>query len=208
MKKIVAILVAIVLLVSGCSMIFDGDNIDVDVKLYEGSSGYSLNIPDTWVMDEETDNTVAFHSEDNQIAMSIVSELGGIDYYSMREIKEQLTEELAAELFSSEYNIEEDSGGTKYFHRVISGADQDGASIVVDIYASQPYVTIRHYIVVVASGAAYDSYENTIEDIISSFTITMSEDEYLQLMEDRRDAAAAAEEDAAQSTEPVEEETN
>ena len=36
----------------------------------------------------------------------------------------------------------------------------------------------------------------------------MSEDEYLQLMEDRRDAAAAAEEDAAQSTEPVEEETN
>ena len=82
-------------------MIFDGDNIDVDVKLYEGSSGYSLNIPDTWVMDEETDNTVAFHSEDNQIAMSIVSELGGIDYYSMREIKEQLTEELVAELFSS-----------------------------------------------------------------------------------------------------------
>ena len=31
MKKIVAILVAIVLLVSGCSMIFDGDNIDVDL---------------------------------------------------------------------------------------------------------------------------------------------------------------------------------
>ena len=75
--------------------------------------------------------------------MSIVSELGGIDYYSMREIKEQLTEELVAELFSSEYNIEEDRGGTKYFHRVISGADQDGASTVsyphLDVYKRQVY---------------------------------------------------------------------
>ena len=208
MKKIFVVLLAIAVLVSGCSIVFDGDNVDMDVALYEGSSGYSLNVPNTWVMDEETDNTVSFHSEDNQIAMSIVSELGGIDYYSMKEIKDQLTEELAAELFSSDYNVEEDSGGTKYFHRVLIGADQDGARIVVDMYANQPYVTIRHYIVIVAAASAYDTYESVIDDIISSFTVTMTEDEYLQLMENRRDATADAQIEEEQTTEPVEEQTN
>ena len=60
MKKIFVVLLARAVLVSGCSIVFDGDNVDLDVVLYEGSSGYSLNVPNTWVMDEETDNTVSF----------------------------------------------------------------------------------------------------------------------------------------------------
>lgn len=206
MKKIVALILLLTIAVGGCSIMLDGDNSDVEVQLYEGSSGYSVNIPTDWLMAEETDNTVSFYSEDNQIALSITSELGGIDYYSMKEIKEQLTEQLAEQFFSSGYNIEEDSGGTKYFHRVIAGADQDGSSLVIDIYATQPYATIRHYLVTVASASAYRSYENVIEDIITSFTSTMSEDEYLQLMEDRRAAASA--QDAASTAEPAEEITN
>ena len=207
MKKIFVLLLGLSLLLCGCSILIDEDNSSTDTQVYDSANGYSLDIPADWTMGNETEDSVEFHDADNQISMTITTELGGIDYYALREIKEQLTENIAAELFT-DYEIIDDNGGTKYFRRIIDAADKDGAHIIVDMYASQPYLTMRHYVIIIAAADAYEQYEDAINDMISSFTITKSEDEYLQLMEDRRAADKAAETESTQENNDTTEPTN
>jgi hypothetical protein len=185
---ILPILFAILIITGGCSINLDEETADSQMQIYDGSSGYSLNIPADWTKGEETTDKVEFHDPTNQIALSITSELGGVDYFSMKEIKEQLIENIASVLFS-DYDITDDTGGTKYFDVVMEGTDQDGAKIVADIYAYEPYVTMRHYLVFIASNEAYEKNAALIDEIKASFTIIFSEEEYLQLMDEQREAA-------------------
>ena len=209
-KKLWPVLVLAAVLLTGCTMTFDGTDETSgtpsgDAKFYQMSNGYSLYVPQGWTMEELDQDTVRFTGEDERISMTITTELGGIDYYSMREIKEQLTEKIAAEMFAS-YDIDSDSGGTKYFRRILKGTDQDGAGIVVDLYASQPFSTVRHYVVTVASASAYKAGRDEIESVVSSFTPTFSNEEYLQLMQERRDAEEAALQAEEQAASPATEE--
>ena len=186
--KILPLLVFIAFCCCGCTVELDVDENELPSRTYISDNGYSITVPQNWQENDISESTVEFCAEDNQLSLTITSEFGGVDYYSMREIKDQLTEIIAADLFKT-YDITDDEGGTKYFHRVLKGADLQGAKLVVDIYANQPFLTIRHYMVIVASSKAYKTYENQIDELISSFTPTYTEDEYLLHMEERREAA-------------------
>jgi hypothetical protein len=189
MKRLLPVIMIIALvLLGGCSIDFGSENIDLPTSLYTNDNGYELMVPDDWLKVEETVEQVSFAASDNQLAFSITTELGGIDYYSMRELKEQYIEEIGEELFKN-YDIADDANGTKYFYALLEGADKNGSKITANIYAYQPYLTIRHYLVVIASGSVYKQYSQAIEQLAESFTITISEDDYLQLMIDRREAA-------------------
>lgn len=194
MKKAIAmvlsILFTVLIVTSGCSIDLLEDTPDVAMQTYDGSSGYSLILPADWVKGEETPDKVEFHDPENQIALSVSSELGGVDYYSMKEIKEQLIESMTEALFS-QYEITDDKSAAKYFDVVIKGANKNNAKIAADIYAYQPYATMRHYLVIIASNEVFEEYAALIEEIKSSFTVSLNEEQYLQLMEERRTAARA-----------------
>lgn len=202
MKKTIAmilmILFAVLIVTSGCSIDLLEDTPDVAMQTYNGSSGYSLTLPADWVKGEETPDKVQFHDPENQIALSVSSELGGVDYYSMKEIKEQLIESMTKALFSH-YEITDDKSGAKHFDVTIKGANKNNAKIAADIYAYQPYTTMRYYLVIIASNKVFEEYAAVIEEIKSSFTISLNQEQYLQLMEERR---------AATQTETNEEQTS
>lgn len=202
MKKLLPILLVLaVVFAAGCSIDLGAESIMLPRELYSSDNGYEMMVPSEWTEEKIAEEQVVFSAEDKQIAMSITTELGGVDYYSMRELKEQLAEEIGTAMFKS-YQIVEENNGTKYFRVLLQGTDNNGAKITVDIFASQPYVTMRHYVVTVCASEIYASYSNMLDGMFESFTATMTEDEYLQLMTDRRTAAAEAERNAANDGEP------
>lgn len=190
-KKLLPLLLLITCVCAGCAIAFEDEDIPLQPRVYNGATGYTVDVPADWSEEELDQDTVRFCDEDGQIALNIVSELGGMDYFSMREIKEQIIEKIGGDIFAT-YDITLDEGGTKFFRVTLIGADKDGSRVVADIYAQQPFVTTRHYLVLIASAAAYEEYHTAVDDIFASFTATFTEDEYLQLMEERREAAAAA----------------
>ncbi len=197
-KTLTALLLIAIMVLGGCSIDLGKESIDLPTELYSSENGYDLMVPIGWQQTKNSPEQVSFVAPDADIAFSITTELGGIDYYSMREIKDQFTVKLGEELFNN-YKVVEDNNGTKYFWVWLTGTDKEGKKIAVDIYAYQPFITIRHYMVVVSAEDIYSQYSDSIAEMINSFTITMTEDEYLQLMRDRREAAAA--EEAAKANE-------
>lgn len=195
MKRTVLLsLILLALLLGGCVSADAGANANVPLQAYDSENGYTLDIPETWLKGEETGNQVAFGNEDNSIALTISSELGGVDYYSLEEIMEQLTDALTAQLFS-DYEITADKNSASSYIRIVDGSDAEGAHLVAVLYINQPYQTIRQYLLFVASGSAYTQNAELINKIIASFSTTLDEDQYLQLMTARRAAEQAAEEE-------------
>ena len=191
-KMLPLVIICVVLLFSGCAMSFDEEQADPEGMIsYTGANGYSLKIPADWQVSDLADDTVMFTTDDGQLTATITTELGGVDYYSMKEIKEQLTEKLSGELFNT-YEIKKDDSGTKYFRCTMKGASKSDAKLVVDIYGNQTFATVRHYLVITASNKAYKQYSAEIESMIESFTVDFSEEQYLKLMQSRADAAEKA----------------
>jgi hypothetical protein len=193
-QKLLLGLAMVIIVLGGCVAAEENSASNVPLQAYNSDNGFTVDIPEIWVKGEETQAQVEFSDVDNQVAFSITTELGGVDYYSPEEIMGQLTDEIATELFS-DYEIAEDSGDNATYLRILEGANADGAHLVTVLYINQPYQTIRHYLVFIASGQAYAQNATLIKQIITSFTTMLDEDQYLQLMTARRAAEQAAQTD-------------
>ena len=201
MKKILLLLLVFMVLLGGCSSATEQTE-EMLLQAYSSDNGYKLELPADWLLSSETVDKTEFADSENQLYLSITSELGGVDYFAMSEIRDQLSKKIAEQVLVGGYEISSEEAETNYFRQVLVGADSDDATIVVDIFGVQPYNTMRHYLVVIASQDAYEKYQYEIDKMVSSFTITFNEEEYLKLMDERRAAVVEdAENEAEQPSE-------
>ena len=118
--KILPLLVFIAFCCCGCTVELDVVENELPSRTYISDNGYSITVPQNWQENDISESTVEFCAEDNQLSLTITSEFGGVDYYSMREIKDQLTEIIAARVSLSPISIS--SVATVSFSLIIGSA--------------------------------------------------------------------------------------
>jgi len=187
----VALMLMLVLFSAGCSVAFEDDSAAQETTVYESPNGYNISIPLDWTVEDISREMTRFTSADGQIVATITTELGGVDYYDLDEQMELMQEKISQEVFQN-CEISKEDSSDKFYSCVFEGTDKNDAPAAVFLYCQQPYIGTRQYITFATSPYVYDENKSLIEMMVDSFAITFSEDEYLQLMRDRREADAAA----------------
>ncbi len=161
---------------------------------YESEYGYSLEIPADW-SSREIDPAVVFYLPDGELSLSVSPELGGVEYYSMREVGEMLAENLAAATFAeytaataqvTEREAEPANGAATAepasYEQTLQGTDAAGNALTLHFYIDSPCTGIRYYLIFLGATEAYDENAYIADGVIDSFTVTMTQDELYDLM--------------------------
>ena len=189
MKKFILVLFSgLVILFAGCSFSFEPNLSGVETVLYENSAGYSIEIPEEWTIDSESEEITSFSSTNKAIVLNISNEMGGIEYVSLAEICDLISLDLQGELFALEDNPvnEESTTNNSRYRRTITGTSMDGNVLVADVFIFHPYPSIRYYLVVVANQDSYEKNQKLIEGIVHSFLVTAAQEDLYQIMMDRQ----------------------
>jgi|GEM_PF-1386562 len=155
---------------------------------YTHQSGYSISIPQGWEKTQESLAEATFVSSADAVSLNIISELGGMDYFSLTEDYDAVISMLGKKISNIEV-VEEPvtSDATKQLRRVIKGNTEDGNSVIVDIWLTEPMESVRYYLLFSAGGDDYNQFRPVIDEIIASFTVVKSQDEIYSLLDDARE---------------------
>lgn len=212
MKKLLCLLLALALLCGGCAMKFQSGLADVETVKVESEHGFAFRVPTDWQAEAVSDDYTQYRygTADGTLSFSVVMELGGMAYDSTAEIGAALVGELQETLYGEATAARPVEGGD-FYRQTLSGTDTDGAPLVSELYLYAPFVSARYYLLFHATAEAYAENERLINDVIDSFSLTMSREEVYQHMEALREQAAQealdaleqqAEEEAAAPAEP------
>ena len=199
MKRLILYLLCLIiclLMPLACS--FSPGLSDMETRLYSNPAGYHITVPAGWQLIEEDRQSAVFAAPDNGISLTIVSELGGEAYYGLPEIGDMLLAQLPGS--SSPWRISRTITDTEDKLRLaVTGKDEYGAEIALDISILQPYPGMRYYLLF-AAGSTATVEQALTGDIIKSFG--MDEDlPYLYgLMGEWREAEQEAEQETEQET--------
>jgi len=165
---------------------------DEATQLYSGKAGYQLSLPADWQLASDDDKSVVFTAPDEDLSLTIVSELGGEAYYNLDEIANMLLAKLPGS--SSPWEISRTIVKTDEKLRLaVQGTDPAGAEVSLDITVLQPYPGMRYYLLFAASHAASLQQGALISDIVNSFKMTEDQTYLYKLMEEWRAAETPAE---------------
>lgn len=155
---------------------------------YTHQSGYSLSIPESWEKTQESLAQATFVSQENGISLNIISELGGMDYFSLTEDYDAVAAMLGKDISNIEV-VEEPatSDSAKQLRRVIKGDTEDGNSVIIDIWLTEPMESVRYYLLFCAGGTDYENMRPVIDEMIASFKVVKSQDEIYSLLDEARD---------------------
>ena len=172
MKKIYICLLLIPLILSSCVF---GSGLDkMETQWYTNVAGYHITMPADWQLITEDESSAVFTAPDSDISLTIISELGGEAYYGLAEIADMLLEQLPGS--SSPWQINRTVTDTPDKLRLaVSGEDESGAEVLLDISILLPYPGIRYYLLFAASRTAANRQKALIDDILTSFYVDKDE---------------------------------
>jgi len=155
---------------------------------YTHQSGYALLVPESWEKTQENLAQATFVSQENASSLNIISELGGMGYFSLTEDYDALTAMLGKSISNIEV-VEEPaiSDAKKQLRRVIKGNMEDGNSVIIDIWLIEPMESVRYYLLFSAGGTDYDNMRPVVDEMIGSFKVVKSQDEIYGLLDEARD---------------------
>ena len=166
MKRLFLCLLVGLLLLSSCTL--SPGLGKIETQLYVNTAGYHITLPTEWQLLTEDGPGVVFAPPDNDISLTIISELGGEAYYDLDEIADMLLERLPSS--SRPWQISRTITNSRDKLRLsITGEDESGSEVVLDLSILQPYPGIRYYLLFVAGHAAAARQSALIGDIVKSF---------------------------------------
>jgi len=180
------ITIIFVCLVCLCFMTACGENTislsSLSPHTYTHVSGYDIDIPELWQAETSSDG-VYFINEDNTVAINIISELGGMSFYSPEELMELVTEEITEGMTDvsviENIDVREPKYQTRQAIRYLNNANE---YIANDIWLYEPMAGIRYYIVASCQGDMYEQYRQLFTDIVDSFVFTGNNTEVYELL--------------------------
>ena len=183
MKKILICLVISLLLLTSC---FSATALNkAETQLYSSRAGYHITLPADWQLISEDEQSAVFAAPEHDISLTIVSELGGETYYSLREIADMLLEELPGS--NSPWQIRRTATDTaKKLRLLVRGEDETGIEVELDLSILQPYPGIRYYLLFAAGRTTAARQSAMIADIGKSFSVDEDISYLYALMEEWR----------------------
>lgn len=194
MKKTAVILLSLILAAvwCGCSSQLVGLE-DNETWEYENEAGYALELPSSWHIDSETETETSFVNDDATVSLVVDNNLGSVEYYSLSEINDMIAESVTDKMFVSS-DVEESSESEIDCNQTFNCQDADGNMFTMEIYTYRKDPSVQYYLVFCAAAPVFNQQSKLIDDIKDSFSQTKSADELYQLITDRRNQEAAAEE--------------
>lgn len=191
MRFLLPILLVLPLLAACSSAKFETTTLaSLNPVTYTHQSGYSLLVPESWEKTQENLAQATFVSQENAVSLNIISELGGMDYFSLTEDYDAVAAMLGKNISNTEV-VEEPatSDAKKQLRRVIKGNTEDGDTVIVDIWLTEPMPSVRYYLLFSAGGNDYNNMRPVIDEMIASFKVVKSQDEIYSLLDEARDMA-------------------
>jgi hypothetical protein len=130
MKKIFLFLMIILPILSSCA---SAPGISkMKTQLYTSQAGYSITLPASWQLITEDEQSAIFSAPDDDITLTVVSELGGEAYYTLQEIAQMLLDQLPGSV--APWQISRTLTDTEKKLRLsVKGEDEAGVEVVLDI---------------------------------------------------------------------------
>lgn len=150
---------------------------------YAHISGYQITVPNSWQPAAQTAIGVYFLDEEKRISLNIISEMGGVDFYSPEELGQMVVERLE-EVFSQlqvEQILRVRDKNTQY-SLLLTGENSAGERVVNTLWLYEPLNGIRYYLIFSCGGDDYNEYARVFEDVIRSFRFDDREEEVLSLL--------------------------
>lgn len=200
-------------LLAGCGAEANYD--DIETSVVQCADGFSFSVPTAWQMlapdddgadttdtaayaDNENEEEYAadfsryhFLSEDGQLSLLVLTEMGGMEYNSSDTYCELMSDEMLSALFA-EGEKEQLSVDDNHYRQLISGQGKDGSDLVCVVDLWHPYTSVRYYMIFTATAAAYKKDAYIIAGIEDSLCVTAEAEELYQQMQDQRDAEREA----------------
>ncbi|MDR2712703.1 MAG: hypothetical protein LBB91_06265 [Clostridiales bacterium] len=184
-RKLLTVIIAliIVLVLNGCDLYNNPALNELNPQTYSHLTGYSISVPEDWNLEEETGTTAVFLDPEGSMALQIVSEIGGMDYYSLDEcagFARQMLDQSLTELSLVEDLPVRDKAKSRL--QLWQGQDEDGYLAQVLAYTFHPYDSLRYYVFLLAGGSDFQQYQKVFEAMISSFQLSKPIDEIYELL--------------------------
>lgn len=144
--------------------------------------GYEIQIPENWQIQSE-DNKAQIYavSADNKLALNVICELGGFNYYTPQDLAETIAEKTTASFTDTKIVSEKEISKFPDSYRVIvNGKDENGIHTVVDVSLLQPIEGIHYYLVFSGGVEDYQSFLSQWERMLDSFKNTKTAEEMYQ----------------------------
>jgi hypothetical protein len=145
---------------------------------YEHSSGYQVQIPFNWQLVSKNEYSALFSADQGILSLNIFSEIGGMDYYTPKELGQNIFS-IISNLVNNAAVIEElpvDKSDSQY-RQLIEGKDAEGNNVYIDVWVAAPYDTVHYYLILICGGDDYEKYRGVYDDIIDRFKVTASKQE-------------------------------
>ncbi len=161
-------------------------------QTYQNPAGYQIVLPDTWQILQENDTETVFGNAEGDISLTLVNDLGGVEYYSLEEINEMLAENIAANLFAS-YAVEDCQSQTDQCRQSYICHDAAGQGYVLDILVYRQDPAIKYYVIFCSPLQTYNEQKKLLDDIVHSFAQTADAETLYALAQQRNEAQSALE---------------
>ncbi|MCL1974945.1 MAG: hypothetical protein FWG61_02125 [Firmicutes bacterium] len=183
MKKLFFSLIICFVILEACS--FAPGLAGEEIQLYTSDSGYHISVPATWQLLTEDAQSAIFIAPENDISLTIISELGGEAYYSLMEIAQMMLDQLPQS--QSDWQVKRTIANSDDKLRLsITGEDEAGAELVLDLSVLQPHPGIRYYLLFATNSTAAFQKEALFDDIGKSFGLDADLPYLYTLMEEWR----------------------
>lgn len=172
------------LLFSACGKSDSGEKQEaVPTVTYQNDDfGYAIQIPENWQVQSE-DNKAQIYavSGDNKLALNVICELGGFNYYTPQDLAETIAEKTTASFTDTKIISEKEI--SKYpdsYRVVVNGKDESGINTVVDVSLLQPIEGIHYYLIFSGGVDDYQAFLAQWEQMLDSFQNTKTAEEMYQ----------------------------
>ncbi len=155
----------------------------MEPQMYKHITGYQISVPGDWLPAAQTAAGVYFIDDNNNISLNIISEMGGMDFYSPEELIQMVIEKLGSSLKDIKTRqILGVQDKKSQYGVVISGENASGEVIANTIWLYEPVNGIRYYLFFNCGGDDYTRFEGVFNEVIKSFRFIANDEEVFSLL--------------------------
>ncbi len=180
----IALVLSGCLLFSACGKSADDtkQNIVPTVNYQNDDFGYEIQIPENWQVQSGEDKSQIYAvSADNKLALNMVCELGGFNYYTPQDLAMTIADKTTSSFTDTRVVSEEKVSKFPDSYRVVvNGTNEEGIHTVVDVSLLQPIEGIHYYLIFSGGVEDYQVFSSQWEKMLDSFKTTKTAEEMYQ----------------------------
>lgn len=152
------------------------------------SAGFSVQVPASWEKVMEDKTSVAFYSYEHRVAFNILLEVGGLGYYDLEGLGEEVVKHFKQELEDVKVIEQSNSNVQPDTYRVILQgrvkSENGNGEIISKVFIIDYDPGIRYYLVFTAEADDYYGWDYEFEDLAKTFTVYKDKRDIYKLIQE------------------------